>query len=95
MKVEPENEAWWISLAYSVRRVEGVEKAEAILLRAQSIHPKVAMIAFGLACYASVTGRLEEAKARLRHAIKLDKDIRGLALDDEDLPLWDWIAGLE
>ena len=43
------------------------------------------MIAFNLACYASVTGRMEEAKARLRHAIKLDKDIRRLALDDEDL----------
>ena len=76
--------------------VQGVDKAEAILLRAQAIHPKVAMIAFNLACYASVTGRMEEAKERLRHAIKLDKDIRGLALDDEDLkPLWDWIVGLE
>ncbi len=53
---------WWINLAY-FRRVEDVEKAEAILLRAQSIHPKVAMIAFNLACYASVTGgRVEEAK---------------------------------
>jgi hypothetical protein len=40
VKVEPENEAWWITLAYSVRRIEGVEKAEAILLRGQSIHPK-------------------------------------------------------
>jgi hypothetical protein len=96
VKVEPENEAWWISLAYSVRRVEGVEKAEAILLRAQSIYPKVVMIAFSLACYASVTGRIEEAKVRLRRAIEPDKDIRVLALDDEDLrPLWDWIAGLE
>ena len=56
---------------------ESVEKAEAILLRAQAIHPKVAMIAFNLACYASVTGRMEEAKKRLRHAIDLDKDIRG------------------
>ena len=62
VKVEPENEAWWINLAYSVRRSESVEKAEAILLRAQAIHPKVAMIAFNLACYASVTGRMEEAK---------------------------------
>ena len=54
------------------------------------------MIAFTLACYASVTGRMVEAKERLRHAIKLDKDIRGLALDHEDLkPLWDWIVGLE
>ena len=65
VKVQPENEAWWINLAYSVRRIEGVEKAEAILLRAQAIHPKVAMIAFNLACYASVTGRMEEAKERL------------------------------
>ena len=96
VKVEPENEAWWINLAYSVRRSESVEKAEAILLRAQAIHPKVAMIAFNLACYASVTGRVEEAKERLQHAIELDKDIRRLAIDDEDLkPLWDWIAGLE
>ena len=54
------------------------------------------MIAFTLACYASVEGRMEEAKEQLRHAIELDKDIRKLAVDDGDLkPLWDWIAGLE
>jgi hypothetical protein len=41
------------------------------------------MIAFNLACYASVAGRIEEAKEHLRDAIELDKDIRGLALDDE------------
>jgi hypothetical protein len=41
-------------------------------------------------------GRMEEAKKRLGDAIALDKDIRRLAIDDEDLkPLWDWIAGLE
>jgi Flp pilus assembly protein TadD len=96
VKVEPENETWWINLAYSVRRSESIEEAEAILLRAQAIHPKVAMIVFNLACYASVTGRMEGAKERLRHAIALDKDIRGLAIDDEDLkPLWDWISSLE
>ena len=45
--------------------------------------------------YASVTGRMQEAKERLRHAIELDKDIRGLAIDDQDLkPLWDWIGSL-
>jgi hypothetical protein len=49
-----------------------------------------------LASYASVTGRTEEAKARLRHAIDLDKDVRRMALDVEDLkPLWNWIAALE
>ena len=96
VKVDPQNAGWWISLAYALRRTESVEKAEAILLRAQAIHPKVAMIAFNLACYASVTGRMEEAKERLQHAIELDKGIRGLALDDKDLhPLWDWIGGLK
>ena len=53
------------------------------------------MIAFNLAGYASVTARFEDARTRLRHAIELDKDIRELALEDEDLrPLWDWIATL-
>ena len=96
VKVDPGTAGWWISLAYAVRRIEGIEKAEAILLRARKMHPQVAMIAFNLACYASVAGRMEEAKEQLRHAIKLDKEVRKLAIDDEDLkPLWDWIAGLE
>jgi Flp pilus assembly protein TadD len=73
VKVDPETAGWWINLAYSVRRSEGIEQAKAILMRAGAINPKVAMIAFNLACYASVTGRMEEAKERLRHAIELDK----------------------
>jgi Flp pilus assembly protein TadD len=73
VKVEPENETWWINLAYSVRRSEGIEKAEDILLRAQATHPNVAMIAFNLACYASATGRFEQAKVRLRHAVQLER----------------------
>ncbi|MGB7837068.1 MAG: hypothetical protein WBL40_03035 [Terrimicrobiaceae bacterium] len=64
VKVDPETAGWWISLAYAIRRIDCVENAEAILLRAQAIHPKVAMIAFNLACYASITGRMEEAKER-------------------------------
>jgi lipopolysaccharide biosynthesis regulator YciM len=62
VKVERQTAGWWISLAYAVRRAESVEKAEAVLLRAQTIHPKVAMIAFNLACYASVADRMVEAK---------------------------------
>ena len=33
VKVEPENCGWWIKLAYATRRCEGIESAEAILLR--------------------------------------------------------------
>jgi Flp pilus assembly protein TadD len=76
VKVDPETAGWWISLAYALRRTESVEKAEAILLRAQAIHPKVAMITFTLACYASVAGRMVEAKEHLRHAIELDNGVR-------------------
>src|SRR4029077_5105941 len=71
VKVDSQTPGWWISLAYALRRTESIEKAEAILLRAQAIHPEVAIIAFSLACYASVMGRMEEAKERLRHAINL------------------------
>ena len=49
VKVDPQTAGWWISLAYAVRRTESIEKAEAILLRAQAIYPKVSMIAFNLA----------------------------------------------
>ena len=96
VKIAPENAPWWISMAYAVRRSETIEKAEAILLQARELHPRNVIIMLNLASYASVTGRTEEAKVRLRHAIDLDKDVRRLALDVEDLrPLWDWISGLE
>jgi Flp pilus assembly protein TadD len=96
VKVMPENASWWIQLAYAVRRSETIEKAEAILLEARVIHPRNVMIMLNLASYASVIGRTEEAKIRLRNAIDLDEGVRRLALDVEDLrPLWDWIGGLE
>ena len=85
VKVEPQNEAWWINLAYSFRRSEGIEEARSNSTEGASHTPKTALIEFNLACYASVTGRSEEAKRRLRKAIDSDKSIRILALDDEDL----------
>jgi Flp pilus assembly protein TadD len=93
VKVEPEKAGWWMSLTYATRRSESIEEAETILLRARELHRDNALIEFNLACYASATGRFEEAKVRLQRAIELDKEIRRLALDDEDLrPLWDWIG---
>ena len=41
VKGDPGTSGWWISLAYALRRTESVEKAEAVLLRAQTTHPKV------------------------------------------------------
>jgi Flp pilus assembly protein TadD len=83
-------------LTYATRRAENIEEAENILLRARELHHDNALIEFNLACYASVTGRFQEAKTHLRQAIELDKSIRRLALDDKDLkPLWDWIGSME
>ena len=52
VKVDPGTAGWWISLAYALRRTESIEKAEAILFRAQAIHPEFVMIVFkpGLLC---------------------------------------------
>ena len=84
-----------LSLAYATRRCEGIESAEAILLRTRELHHDNAMIEFNLACYASVAGRFEEAKARLKRAIELDTQFQKLAIDDEDLrPLCDWNVDL-
>jgi hypothetical protein len=55
--------------------------------------PTDPLILFNLACCASATGRIEEAKLHLGHAVYLDENVQGLALDDEDLgPVWDWIT---
>ena len=52
VKVEPENEAWWINLAYSVRRSEGIEQA-GHSTEGTSDTPKVAMIAFNFDFFAA------------------------------------------
>jgi predicted Zn-dependent protease len=79
----------WIWLAYATRRTTSIPAAEAILLRALESHPSGGMIHYNLACYAAQTGKIVEAKERLREAIWLAPETRLLALDDSDLePLW-------
>ena len=57
VKVDPETAGWWISLAYAVRRTESVEKAEAILLQAQAIHPKASHVGVVLDSQTDDNGR--------------------------------------
>jgi hypothetical protein len=65
---------------------------EIVLLKARAWLPTDPLILFNLACCASATGRIEEAKLHLGHAIDLDENLQRLALDNEDLRLlWDWI----
>jgi Flp pilus assembly protein TadD len=93
VKAEPKNPTTWILLAYAVGHAGNVEQMESVLFKARKWHPRDPLILFRLACCASVTGRIEEAKLRLGNAIDLDESVRRLALDDEDLrPLWDWLT---
>ena len=51
------------------------------------------MIHYNLTCSVSVAGNIETAKEGWREALRLDKDLRLLAIDDPDLrPGWDLIA---
>lgn len=93
VKIQSEAPGWWINWAVCARRGESVEKAEEILLRAVEVHPKHHLIRFNLACYASVMGRISEAKKRLAEAIEINGAARQLALNHPDLePLWDSIT---
>ena len=54
VEADPRNPDAWIKLARIVRRAENVEEAEKVLFKARAWHPKNALVAFNLACYASV-----------------------------------------
>ena len=87
---DPANIQWIVWRAYAARRAESLESAQSILLEAVERNPDAAICHYNLACYECQLGKLEVAKARLHHAIKLDGGFRVLALDDEDVkPLWD------
>ena len=87
---DPEDAGWWIIWAYAARRAASVKAAEKILLDAERIHPKDATIQFNLGCYACLLGDLTTAKARIVHAITLDRQFLRSAADDPDLqPLRD------
>ena len=86
---EPDHAGAWIQLAYVTRRAESLQAAEHILNTARVQFPQEPVIVYNLACYACQAGRLEEARALLRHAAKLDPATLGLAGEDDDLrPLW-------
>ena len=92
VKAEPKNPTTWILLAYAVGHAGNVEQMETVLFKARKWHPRDPLILFRLACCASVTGRIEEAKLRLGNAIDLDESVRRLALDEDLRPLWDWLT---
>lgn len=80
---------WIVFLAYAIRRTESVAAAKTMLVDAVERYPTAAILHYNLACYECQLGQIERAQVRLCDALKLDKNFRELALDDEDLePLW-------
>jgi predicted Zn-dependent protease len=87
MPTKPE---YWIQLAYTVRRTEGIEAARTILVEGLRRFPAVAVIPFNLACYECQLGHRAEAIQYLGCAVKLEPSYAKTALEDEDLtPIWD------
>ena len=89
---QPSEPQWHISWAHAARHGESIEAARRILLTAVERLPEVAALQYNLACYECLLGELDVAKARLRHAFKLDAKLRQYARQDEDLAsLRDWL----
>ena len=81
------------ALALEVNYSDWICNAMDQLLRRDTgrvFNDEAAAVAFGAQSPEEATKTIEGS------AIEIDKDVRKLALDDEDLrPLWDWIAGLQ
>jgi tetratricopeptide (TPR) repeat protein len=75
----------WITLAYATRRAVSLAAAEAILLEAESLHPREATIQFNLGCYACQRGDLATARRRVDAAVALDSGFAAAAATDPDL----------
>ena len=76
--------------ADATRRADSIQAAKEILLNAESMFPKEAIIRYNLACYCCQLGEIENAKDYLKKSFEIDSTWRLQALDDEDLrPLWD------
>ena len=84
-EMQPEQPDWAVALAYATRRNRGLTIANDILEQAVDRFPDCGTIQYNLACYAAQLGRADEALARLRRAIDLDKDFESLAKTDPDL----------
>ena len=92
---DPENPRWPLAWAFATRRADSLDAARRILVEAWKVHEKEALFPFNIACYLCQLGQAEIAKGVLEVAFKMDREMRMMALDDEDLkPLWDSIAAL-
>jgi tetratricopeptide (TPR) repeat protein len=85
----PANPQWAIWSASAACRLESVEAAKGILLKALDTHPDNANIHYNLSCYETRLHHFHKAQRHLARAIQLDPRFKLVAMDDADLePLW-------
>ena len=84
-KIEPNDPRHPVNLAAATRKIEGEQVASDILEKAKITFPNDAVLAYNLACYRAVLGRVDEAKKLLAEAVRLDSSLRPHSLDDPDL----------
>jgi hypothetical protein len=100
LRQAPDRATGWIHRAYAMRRVTGggLQQAWDALRPAFDQFPKVSVIPYNLACYATQMGRLDEAWEWLHKAMEAAGDvesIKTMAVADSDLkPLWERIREL-
>ncbi len=97
-KLLPENPWGPFHLAYSLHELKRTQAAYDTLKPVADRFPNEWLMRYNLACYACQLGHLKEAEQWLGKAIDLanKKDIRQMALEDEDLkPLWEKLRGLD
>jgi hypothetical protein len=96
----PDRATGWLHRAYALRRVKdgSLQQAWDALRPVFERFPKVPVIPYNLACYATQQGRLDEAWEWLHKAMEAADDVQSIkrmALADSDLePLWERIQGL-
>jgi Flp pilus assembly protein TadD len=89
-RLTPKNDQGWIQWAYALRELGRVAEAKAVLLQAEPIHAKCAVLHYNMACYECLLGDIPEARRRLAVACKMGQEWKKAALDDPDLKaIWD------
>lgn len=83
--VDPMNVGGYVTHAYATRRADSLPEARKILLRAEKLHPREAIIKFNLGCYAAQLGEHENAVTYVKQAVELDDTYLKLAAKDPDL----------
>ena len=82
---DPQNPQWAIWSASATCRLQSVEAAKGILLRALVDHPDNANIHYNLSCYETRLQHFHKAQRHLARAIQLDPRFKVVAIDDADL----------